>query len=229
MVVQYENGKIYKLTGITAEGKELIYIGSTTKILCQRLTGHVTAFKLKSNITSSQIIALGNYQITLLELYPCSCKDELTARERYYYDIFDCVNNRRPKSMDGEVEEYNKKYRIEKADTIKKQNKQYRLENADKYKHYRLENAGKYKQYRLDNADKIKDQNQIYYEENADKIKENNKQYRIENADKIKQNNKNYRLENAEKIQQYRLENADKIKEQQKQYRIDRKLKKTII
>jgi hypothetical protein len=227
-MVQYEDGKIYKLTGITPEGKELIYIGSTTNMLCRRLSGHVTTFKRNSNITSSQIIALGNYEITLLELYPCSCKDELTARERYYYDLYDCVNNRRPKIENFEKKEYITQYRLENGDKIK----QYRLENGDKIKRYRLENLEKIKenakQYRLENAEEINERNKKYRLKNPDQIKK----YRIENAEKNKENAKQYRMENAEKIKEnkklYRLENADKIRKQEKQYRLNKKLKSNI-
>lgn len=198
MVVQYENGKIYKLSGIDDNGNELIYIGSTTRKLCQRLSGHIEDFKRNKKISSGQIIALGNYQITLLELFPCKCKDELTSRERYYYDFYHCVNKLRPIRLKGEIEE---------------QKKMYRLENADKIKQYRLENTEKMKYYKLINADRIKEQMKQYHLKNIEKIK----QYRLDNADKIKQ-----------QIKQYRLDNAEKIKEQKKQYRKNKKSKTNI-
>jgi hypothetical protein len=79
-MVNYSNGKNYKIIcNITNE----CYIGSTCEpILARRLAGHVANYKsyLKgkgNNVTSFKIIANGNYNIVLIELFPCDTKDEL--------------------------------------------------------------------------------------------------------------------------------------------------------
>jgi hypothetical protein len=99
----YSKGKIYKLCGA---GK--IYIGSTIQHLSKRHWSHKCA---KIN-TVHEIIADPNNQITLIELYPCSCKEELLARERYHIENTECVNKiRRPISSEEEKNQYQKVYR----------------------------------------------------------------------------------------------------------------------
>ena len=46
----------------------------------------------KSKVTSYQILENGNFDIVLLELYPCENKDALCARERYYIESLECIN-----------------------------------------------------------------------------------------------------------------------------------------
>lgn len=204
----YQNGKIYKITGTTDEGEELIYIGSTTQKLCLRLGGHKKVMKNK-NYSSRQVLVCSNCLITLIELFPCNSKEELLMRERYYYDLYDCVNKIKPIYFEGELKELQKQYR-----------KDYWIINGDKLKEEK-------KQYYIENADKLKEQTRQYRIENADKIKINKKQYRIENADKLKEINKQWRILNSNKkketAKQYYIENADKLKEYQKQFRLRKK------
>ena len=84
----YQLGKIYKIIDNTSDQ---LYIGSTCEpTLARRLAGHVRDHrrysldpKSQSFITSFSIIANNNYDIVLIESYPCNSKDELQARERY--------------------------------------------------------------------------------------------------------------------------------------------------
>ncbi len=94
----YQDGKIYKLTGA---GK--IYIGSTTMPLYKRHWRHRNA----GIITIAEIIADPNNQITLIELFPCSSKEELLARERYHIENTECINKvRRPIRTDEEKQNH---------------------------------------------------------------------------------------------------------------------------
>lgn len=104
----YANGKIYK---IACKSTGLIYIGSTTNAyLCNRLGQHTHRFRNQhlTQYTSSQIIANGNYFIELIELVPCSDKDELTKRERYWIDNLECVNKQLPTRTKKEYRAFNK-------------------------------------------------------------------------------------------------------------------------
>ena len=94
-MVNYQDGKIYKIVcNITG----LVYIGSTCKhYLSQRLQNHKSEYNMfkkngKRYISSFKVLENGNYNILLLELYPCNTKDELHAKERYYMESIDCVN-----------------------------------------------------------------------------------------------------------------------------------------
>ena len=95
MTTNYQLSKVYQIVCLTTGQK---YVGSTTqKTLAERLAGHVRSFKCwkngKSNfVTSFTILEQGNYQIELLEAYPCGSKDELNAREGKYIQALECVN-----------------------------------------------------------------------------------------------------------------------------------------
>jgi hypothetical protein len=94
-MVNYLLGKIYKIVDNTNNNN---YIGSTCEpILARRLAGHVGSYKSYLNgkcgyITSFKVLENGNFNIVLLEEYPCDTKDQLLARERHYIDTTDCVN-----------------------------------------------------------------------------------------------------------------------------------------
>ena len=87
-MVNYQLGKIYKIVDLDSNK---CYVGSTCEpILARRLAKHVGDYKqyLKGkgrNITSYIILAMDDYDIVLLKTYPCNSKDELHARQRYYY------------------------------------------------------------------------------------------------------------------------------------------------
>ena len=128
MVKDYQRGKIYKIVcNITNK----IYIGSTCEpTLARRLAKHVGCFKSwkkdskKSYTTSFEILEGNNYYIELLELCPCTIKEELFARERFYIKNNECVNKHKNLNMTKEdkkeylnitkedKKEYDKKYKI---------------------------------------------------------------------------------------------------------------------
>jgi hypothetical protein len=168
----YQRGKIYKITN-----GDLTYIGSTCEpTLARRLSGHVKAFKLWKDgkthkITSFQVLELGNYEITLLELCPCGSKDELTARERHWVETIPCVN----KSIPGRT-------RKEWFETHKEQIKEWT------------------KQYREDNKEQIKEQKKKYDEAHKEEIKEQKKNFRETHKEELKEQNKAYYQANKEKI-----------------------------
>ena len=82
-MLDYQNGKIYK---ITSQQTDDVYYGSTTLTLKQRWSSHICKIKLKYD----------DAKIELIELYPCSCKRELLIRERYYIENNKCINERLP-------------------------------------------------------------------------------------------------------------------------------------
>ena len=110
-MIDYQQGKIYKIE-CNVTGK--VYIGSTCEpILARRLAGHIKNYKRylngKSNYVSSfDVLQNGNYDIVLIESYPCNSKDELHARERYHTNNIDCVNKIKNQGMYIELGEKNK-------------------------------------------------------------------------------------------------------------------------
>ena len=96
-MVNYQLGKIYKIVDNT---NEYIYIGSTCEPnLSRRLSKHVSNYKRflskkQRYVTSFDIIKNNNYEIILVELYPCNTKDELHSRERFYIQSMAWVVNK---------------------------------------------------------------------------------------------------------------------------------------
>jgi len=90
----YQNGKIYKLVDLDNRDT---YIGSTTQSLAKRKYDHNAKYKsyMKGKyhyVTSFDIIKNDNFDIYLIENYPCQSKEELHAREGYWQRKIDCVN-----------------------------------------------------------------------------------------------------------------------------------------
>jgi hypothetical protein len=124
----YSNGKIYKLV---SDKTDMIYIGSTTKKLHERLSGHNTDFtKNHGSKTSKKLFQLcGTISIELIKLFPCDCKKELEKEEgkyiREYKNI--CVNER----IAGRTQ---KEFREDYKEIKKEYDKKYREKNKKKRK-----------------------------------------------------------------------------------------------
>jgi len=170
-MVNYQKGKIYK---IISPHTDKCYVGSTTKDrLSNRLAGHRSDLKKGKNMSSKYILELGDYEIVLLELYPCNSKDELYARERHYVEMLDSVNYRIPNRSQKEyqlnikdkIKEYKKEYYQDNRGNVLKKQQEYAIENKDKIKEYK-------KEYQLNNKDKIKEYQKERYIKNEKMIKQ---------------------------------------------------------
>ena len=126
----YSKGKIYKIVDNTSD---MVYVGSTCEpTLARRLAGHVGNYKqyLKGDnkhhfITSFQVLENGNYDIQLIENYPCACRDELHSREAHFIRLLDCVNKVVPHRT-------HKQYIEDNKDKVKASRKKYMDNNRDK-------------------------------------------------------------------------------------------------
>jgi len=86
----YEKGKIYKLY---SPSKNLVYFGSTTQTLSQRLAKHVWCFNNNVHLTNADtILECEDYKIELVEDYPCNNRKQLERREGEFIQNYDCVN-----------------------------------------------------------------------------------------------------------------------------------------
>jgi len=125
----YARGKIYK---IVCRKTGLQYFGSTTEpTLARRLAIHVGSFKTWNKnkekydfYTSYEILKENDYYVELVELVPCSSKDELMVRERFHIQNNECVNKYIPLRTHKEYYEDNKEKRLEYA-------KEYRDEHKE--------------------------------------------------------------------------------------------------
>ena len=132
-MVNYNNGKIYKIEPICEHEEGEIYIGSTTKeLLCQRMTAHRKDYNRWKNgkrcLTTSfnlfEKYGIENCKILLLEEVNVNSNDELKAREAYYIKILSCVNKYMPLRTKKEWENDNK-------ELISQKKKIYREINRD--------------------------------------------------------------------------------------------------
>ncbi len=158
----YSKGKVYKIIcNITG----LVYYGSTTRTLAQRLTEHRSRFK--NNVLgckSLEIIKNGDYNIILCEDCPCENKEQLKAVERKWIENNNCVNKLIPSRTSSEY------YQEKKVEiNIKKKNRYE--ENKDFVK----------EQYAL-NKEEIRKKQKEYYDKNREMILEKKRQKK---ADKM--------------------------------------------
>jgi hypothetical protein len=166
-MINYNNGKIYKIEPICDHEEHEIYIGSTTKqYLSQRMTAHRCNYKKfyegkYHKITVFDIFdkyGIENCNIFLIENFSCNSKDELHSREGYYIKLFKCVNRITPGQTQREyyqinkekIIKYHKEYCENNKEKIAENNKQYQQNNKEILSNYK-------KEYRFNNKDKIKE------------------------------------------------------------------------
>jgi hypothetical protein len=129
-MVNYQNGKIYRLVGGGLE-----YYGSTCSDLRHRLWNHKNICNIKNKKYSSyKLFETGDkVEIVLVEYFPCENKMELTARERWYIENNECVNKSLPNMTRKET---TKRYYDSIKDTKRKE---WYDNNKDKIKEKKSE------------------------------------------------------------------------------------------
>ena len=227
MVVDYQQGKIYRLVG---SGKT--YIGSTCQPLHKRKFQHKQKYDdwkdgKKHYFTSFECFENEDPDIILVETFACDNKDELHKRERYWIESMECVNKTIPSRSIKEYYQDNK-------DEIKARVKQYAIENKEKVKEYKKKYASKLVEAKpltpiySDDKDEpkqlvtnAKQRKQDYYYSHQDEILQKKKEYDLAHKDVIKEKGKIYREskkdEIAEKKRLYREKNKEKLAEKKKQ------------
>ena len=116
-MVNYNNGKIYKIEPISGGEDGDVHVGSTTKKhLSQRISNHRSKYKRWGNgigniMTSFKLFekyGVGNCQISLLGLVNVNTKDELLAREGFYIKSINCINKAITGRTESEYQEDNR-------------------------------------------------------------------------------------------------------------------------
>ena len=160
-MVNYNNGKIYKIEPICEHEENEIYIGSITKqYLSQRMDEHRRKYNSwkegKANyVTSFSIFdkyGVVNCGIVLLESVNVDSKDELHAREKHYIKTLKCVNKFIPNRSIKEYYIDNKEVLCEKA------------------RIYRDQNDIKIVQYRIEHKEETKETNKKYHNEHRESL-----------------------------------------------------------
>ena len=199
---KYERGKIYKVVDI---GYNECYIGSTTQTLSDRMCGHRADYKKwkagKVNMCSSYLLfekyGVENCKIELIEIFSCSCRDELNKREGYWIQQETCIN----KCIAGRSKKEGRKAWYERnKEIVSQKNKLYAEQDVEKSKAIRK------KSYHN------------YYEKNKHLLCEKGKVYREENWERIREHNQKYTQENKERINKLALDRYHMNKEKYKSY-----------
>jgi hypothetical protein len=215
-MVNYSNGKIYKIEAINAPDDEKVYVGSTTKqYLSQRMDTHRRGYKCYKNGKAGKVMSyelfdkygIENCSIILIELVNANSKDELTSREKYYIQTMNSIN----KCITGRTQKEYREDNREKCKTIQREyyekNKEYVLERNNKYKEDNEEKFKEYfKKYNFNRRDEMKVYKQEYHIRNKEEIKNKKIAYREQNKEDIKLKKKEYYVANKEAINAKRKE-----------------------
>ena len=216
----YSKNVIYKIQCKNTDVND-IYIGHTTcyyqryrlhKSNCNNESAKGYNYKIYKIIRENG--GWENWNMIIIEKYPCNNVNEAKERERYWIEkesskLNVSIPNRSKK-------EYSQLYRI-----IHKE------ELAEKAKEYRENNKDKIKEYLEYNKEKISFQKQDWYEANKDDILEKAKEHYEANKEQKLEYQKQYAEEHkeeiAEKQKEYRDKNKEKLSEQKKEYRATHK------
>lgn len=159
-MVNYQLGKVYKIIG-----NGLLYVGSTTKLLCQRFSEHRYSYKswlnCKGNYMSSfKCLIDPTCYIELLELCPCDGNDELRICENKWIQELNCVNQNNAVVIKTKTIT-KKKQELNNSEAISKQKQEYNQEN--------IKETSK-KNQELNNSEAVSKQKQKYKQENIEEI-----------------------------------------------------------
>lgn len=112
--MSYSEGKIYRIIGGDEE-----YIGSTIKKLSYRMSNHCSNYKLwkegkthkkTSSFSLFDKYGIENCKIELIELFPCTTKEELLTKEKEIMMSRICVNKISPIRTEEENKEHTKEW-----------------------------------------------------------------------------------------------------------------------
>ena len=211
----FSKAVVYKLCCKDVEITE-IYVGSTTNFTQRKKQHKSDCNNVDSrdyNLYVYQFIRENggweNWEMVLIEKYPCNDVLELERRERYYIEQLKASLNKYIPTRTP------KEYREANRDTIREKNIKYREANRERLRE-------KKKEYYEANRERIIEKSKEYREANRDKIREKKKEYREANKDKIREKSKEWGEKNKDKIRQKKKEwgekNKNKIREKNKAY-----------
>ena len=123
----YSQGKVYKILNTETDD---VYVGSTTGMLCRRLSKHKAEMRYRTNSNMKLYAKMkehgeDTFYIELIENYPCGTKEELNAREGYWIRQFGTLN----KIVQGRTP---KEYYQDNMDSRKEYHHHWYTQNKDK-------------------------------------------------------------------------------------------------
>ena len=180
----YSKCVIYKLCCKNLDVKD-IYVGSTCNFTRRKNRHKTDSSNLNSKVYKfiRDNGGFQNWDMVMVEEYPCENKMQKVKRERHWYEELKAtLNTNHPSSSKKETGERYYKNNKEKI-------KEYKKNNSEKVKEYK-------KEYREKNKEKIKQYQKEYQKNNFDKNKEYYREYmrkyREANKDAINQKRREY-------------------------------------
>ena len=195
--IDYSKTTIYKIVC-----KDLnisyLYVGSTTQFAKRKYQHKVSTMNDKLHTYNLKVYEFirnnggwDNWEMILVESYPCNNDLEKRARERYWYEELNAkLNGNLPFTSSEEKKELKKQYNINNKDHIRERN----IKNKD---NILLSNE----KYRLNNPEKIKEKRDKYYTNKRDEILIKSKEYAIKNKEKLKEYKREYYQKNKSTIE----------------------------
>jgi len=226
----YADGKIYCIRN-RADNDKIVYVGSTTQTLANRMSKHRKAIATHPNMKLYKLfveVGVEHFHVELITDFPCERKEQLTAEEGKYIRMHETTANGCNMRIEGRTTEQR---REDNRDAIRERVKQYRIANhdkivaADKARHEanREEENARCKAYNAAHREENKANCREYYQKNREALLEQKRTYREENIDVFKAKDKAYfeahRDERNAFSKAYYEANKVELKEKAKAYR----------
>ena len=176
-IKDYKNTEMYYICCKDIEISD-IYVGHSTNFY-KRMNRHKSACSnrkdKKYNLYLYKFIRQNggwdNWQMILIEKYPCDDKKEAQSRERYWFEYLrPSLNKNRPTITRDESLEYKRNYNIQNKEKIIEYHQHYYKQNKDKLLEYHHD-------YYNQNKSIINEKQRIKYKDNINKKKEYFKNY----------------------------------------------------
>ena len=185
MPPNYQNGKIYIIRNTE---NDLVYIGSTTKAVANRLAEHKYATKDPKKQNTRLYVAMNAigadaFYIELLEDHPCERKEQLNRKEGELIRAYDSIRNGYNKELAGRTI---KEYCIDHRDELNEYKREYQTLNRDKI-------SKRHQEYRSQHLEEIHKKSKEYYYKNREKILKRQKDHNSEHRDELNKKAKEYR------------------------------------
>ena len=173
--VDYSKTNIYKIVCNDLTVKDC-YVGHTTDMTkrkyCHKSNCNNEKDK-RNNYKIYQIIrengGWDNWNMVLVEEFPCKDKYQACKREREVFEELDAkLNTIRPYRTKEDIKEKKKQYNQEHKAELKQYIKQYNQEHKEDIKEY-------HKQYNKEHKEVIAEKKKQYYQEHKEELAEKNK------------------------------------------------------
>lgn len=186
----YRNGKIYLVQDIRT--RKTIYVGGTTKKLETRWRWHRHGCGKQPVHEYMVREGLENFELVLIQFWPCDSRRELDEREEFYRSIYKPPYCRQKAYRTAEEKkEYMRQYREEHKGEIQAQRQAYYLDHQEEKKEYS-------RKYRAANPEKVKASQQRYAREHREERNELHRKFLEKHPEKKQEYNKRYRERHRE-------------------------------